>query len=56
VLPRLGEIPLADLTAGDILGLRAELLQRELSLKYVKNILAGSFRAMVREARRLMDC
>ena len=53
VLPRLGPTPLADLTAREILGLRAELLQRGLSLKYVKNILAGSFKAMIRDAREV---
>ncbi len=53
VLRRLGAIPLADLSAREILGLRAELLQRGLSLKYVKNILAGSFKAMIRDAREI---
>ena len=37
--------------AGAGLGLRTELRQRGLSLKYVKNILAGSFKAMLRDAR-----
>ena len=37
----------------DILGLRAQLLQRGLSLKYVKNILGGSFKAMIRDAREI---
>lgn len=58
VLPRLGAIPLTELNPRDILGLRAELLQRGLSLKYVKNILGGSFKAMLRDARdidRLLD-
>jgi len=50
VLPLLGDMPLA-VTARDILGLRTELRQRGLSLKYVKNVLAGSFKAMLRDAR-----
>ena len=53
VLPRLGSIPLAELAPRDILGLRAELLRRGLSVKYVKNILAGSFKAMIRDAREV---
>jgi integrase len=53
VLSRLGATPVAELTPRDILGLRAELLQRGLSLKYVKNILAGSFKAMIRDAREI---
>ena len=53
VLPRLGRVTLKDLSPRDILGLRAELLQRGLSLKYVKNILAGSFKAMIRDAREI---
>src|SRR5438132_2375231 len=51
VLPVLGDMPLEAVTARDILGLRTELRQRGLSLKYVKNILAGSFKAMLRDAR-----
>jgi integrase len=53
VLPQLGDLPLTDLSPRDILGLRAELQQRGLSLKYVKNILAGSFKAMIRDAREI---
>lgn len=53
VLVELGDIPIAELAARDILGLRAQLLQRGLSLKYVKNILAGSFKAMIRDAREI---
>ena len=44
---------LAELSPRDILGLRAQLLQRGLSLKYVKNILGGSFKAMIRDAREI---
>ena len=53
VLPALGDMRLADLSPRDILGLRAQLLQRGLSVKYVKNILAGSFKAMIRDAREV---
>ena len=53
VLPTLGERPLVELGPRDILGLRAELRQRGLSLKFVKNILAGSLKAMCRDARRI---
>jgi integrase len=51
VLPRLGGIPLSALEPGDIRGLQAELLAKGLSVKYVKNIIAGSFRAMIQQAR-----
>lgn len=44
---------LSELSPRDILGLRAQLLQRGLSLNYVKNILAGSFKAMIRDAREI---
>lgn len=53
MLPQLGDTPIAELSAADILGLRAELLACDLSLKYVKNIVAGSLRAMVRDAREI---
>jgi integrase len=53
VLPRLGNVPIAELSSRDILGLRSELLERGLSLKYAKNILAGSLRAMIRDARTI---
>ena len=53
VLLTLGTLHLASLTARDILGLRSELRQRDLSLKFVKNILAGSFKAMLRDARNI---
>ncbi len=53
VLQPLGDLPLAELSPRDILGLRAQLLQRGLSLKYVKNILGGSFKAMIRDAREI---
>jgi len=53
VLPQLGPMAIADLSAREIIGLRAELLERGLSLKYVKNILVGSFKAMLRDARQI---
>ena len=56
VLPRIGNLPIANVTARDILGLRSSLLQRglrdkPLKLKTVKNVLVGSLRAMLRDAR-----
>lgn len=53
ILPKLGKTAIAQVTPRDILGLRAELLQRGLSLKYVKNILGGSFKALMRDAREI---
>ena len=53
VLEPLGDLVIAELSPRDVLGLRAQLLQRGLSLKYVKNILAGSFKAMIRDAREI---
>ena len=54
VLQDLGQVPIAELSPRDILGLREQLvLQRGLSMKYAKNIIAGSFRAMVRDAREI---
>jgi len=53
VLARLGDLPVADLSPRDILGLRVELLQSGLSLKFVKNILGASFKAMIRDAREI---
>jgi integrase len=51
VLPTLGPRRLASLRPSDVLGLQVELLTRGLSVKYVKNILSGSFRALLRHAR-----
>jgi len=56
VLPRIGDLPIAAVAARDILGLRSSLLQRglrdkPLKLKTAKNILVGSLRAMLRDAR-----
>jgi integrase len=72
VLPVLGSIRLADLTASDLRGLQSELLtggrprmpdaapprrgtpsrHLPLSVKTVRNILGGSLRAMLRQARK----
>jgi len=61
VLPILGKVPLAELRASHVRGLQAELLEQEVrrrdgsvkkrSVKHVKNIIAGSFRAMIQQAR-----
>lgn len=53
VLPRLGDVAIADLSPRDILGVRGELLNDGLSVKYVKNILGASFKAMIRDAREI---
>jgi hypothetical protein len=50
VVPRLGAMRLADLRPSDVRGVQAELLESGLSVKYVRNILSGSFRAMIRQA------
>lgn len=56
VLPILGPLPMADLKLTDIRSLQAELLsprpgKKKLGVKYVKNIIGSSLRAMVRDAR-----
>jgi len=51
VLPVLGKLPLADLKASDVRGLQADLLAQGKSPKYVRNIIAGSLRAMIKDAR-----
>lgn len=50
VVARLGDLPLAGFEPRDIRGLQAELLDRGLSPKYVKNILSGSLRALIAQA------
>jgi integrase len=50
VIDALGDLPLATLEPSDIRGLQAELIDRKLSTKYVKNIVSGSFRAMIQQA------
>jgi len=37
--------------ASDVRGLQAEILTRGLSVKYVKNIISGSFRAMIKQTK-----
>jgi len=56
-IPRIGSLTLAELKPAHIRGLQAELLSQPkkkgtgtLSPKYVKNILSGSFQAMIRDA------
>jgi integrase len=51
VLPVLGCLAMAELKPGDVRGLQADLLSRDLSVKYVKNIISGSFRAMIQQAK-----
>ncbi len=64
ILPTLGDLPLTALRPKDVRGLQAELLAREhaprkgyetsgtrLSVKTVRNALAGSFRALWRQVR-----
>jgi integrase len=50
VADRIGALPLATLEPTDIRGLQAELLDRGLSTKYVKNIISGTLRAMIQQA------
>ena len=51
VVPILGHGLLGELRPSDVRGLQAELLSRGLSVKYVKNIISGSFRAMIQQAK-----
>jgi integrase len=51
VVPLIGdEVALADLQPTDTRSVQAELLSRGLSVKYVRNIVAGSWRAFLRDA------
>jgi hypothetical protein len=50
VVPKIGDMPLADLQPADTRAMQAELLSRGLSVKYVRNIIAGSWRAFLRDA------
>ena len=50
VVKLIGHVLLADLQPADTRGVQAELLSRGLSVKYVKNIVAGSWRAFLRDA------
>src|SRR5579862_5175416 len=47
----LGEIPLTEVNTRHLLDLRQRLLDSRLKLKTVRNIMDGSFRAMMRDAR-----
>jgi len=61
ILPLIGHVRLADLRPSHVRGLQADLLEQNVrlkgggtkkrSVKHVKNILAGSFRAMIHQAR-----
>ena len=60
ILPAIGSLAIAFLTPRHVLRLRAALLNPDreggaLSMKYAKNIINGSLRAMCREAREI-DC
>lgn len=50
VVPTLGDVELGNLRPVDVRGLQAELLAQGLSVKYVKNIISGSLRAMIGQA------
>lgn len=50
ILPALGKLGLAELKPSDVRGFQAELLSKGLSVKYVRNILSGTLRAMIRQA------
>jgi integrase len=50
VVPVIGHVPLNALGPMDVKGLQAELLGRKLSVKFVKNIISGSLRAMINDA------
>jgi len=50
VVPLIGHVLLEDLQPSDTRAVQAELLSRGLSVKYVRNILAGSWRAFLRDA------
>ncbi len=50
VLPALGDLPVNRLDVDRLVSLRADLLGRGLSVKYIRNILSASFRAMVSAA------
>lgn len=62
ILPILGNVPLADLRPSHVRGLQVELLEQDVrgrdgkvkkrSVKHVRNIVSGSLRAMIQQARR----
>lgn len=47
---RIGDVQMADLRPAHVRGLQAELIAAKLSPKTVKNIISGSFRAMIQQA------
>lgn len=49
-MDRIGDIPMDQLRPADVRGLQADLLATKLSPKTVKNIISGSFRAMIQQA------
>jgi integrase len=51
ILPAFGDLPLSDVTPAALETFRAELLKKSLKLKTVCNIMDGTFRAMIRDAR-----
>jgi hypothetical protein len=51
ILPLTGEVRLKDVSTRLLEGFRSDLLERALSLKTVRNIIDGPFRAMMRDAR-----
>jgi len=50
VVPIIGDLPLANLQPTDTRAVQSELLSRGLSVKFVRNIVAGSWRAFLRDA------
>src|SRR5207249_154545 len=51
ILPAFGDLPLAEVTPAALETFRAELLGKSLKLKTVRNIMDGTFRALIRDAR-----
>jgi hypothetical protein len=56
ILPRLGDLPITEITPAVLLDFRAELFQRKfhgrtIKVKTVRNILDGHLRALWRDAR-----
>jgi integrase len=51
ILDKCGSMRLDQINTGDLIQFRTELLNRGLSVKYTRNIIDSSFRAMLRDAR-----
>ena len=51
IMDKFGHMPLDQLNTGHLVEFRAALLKKRLSVKTVRNIIDGSFRAMYRDAR-----